>query len=276
MIPRVLSIAGSDPSGGAGVQADLKAFSVHGAYGMCVLTALTAQNTLGVQGVHPVPPSFVAAQLHSVFVDVTVDAVKIGMLGDAATVRVVAQALHRWRPPVVVLDPVMVAKSGDRLLDVDAVGVLRDELLPLVQLLTPNLGEAADLLGVAAATDEDGMAAQARGLAALGPSVLVKGGHLDGPEAVDLLLDDGTLTRFASPRVRTRNTHGTGCALSSAVAALRPQRASWVEAVGEAKDWLTGALEHADELAVTSDPVRGHGPPHHFHALWSERSGHGT
>lgn len=269
MIVHALTIAGSDPSGGAGVQADLKAFSAHGAYGMSVLTALTAQNTRGVQGVHPVPPSFVTDQLDSVFDDVRVDAVKIGMLGDAATIRVVADALRRWAPPVVVLDPVMVATSGDRLLAADAVAALREELLPLVHLLTPNLPEAADLLGVAPARDEAEMTDQVHRLGGLGPSgprpaVLLKGGHLDGPEAVDLLLVAGGLTRLSAPRVATRNTHGTGCALSSAIAALRPQRASWSAAVADAKGWLTQALVRADELDVGS----GHGPPHHFHALW--------
>lgn len=264
MIVNVLTIAGSDPSGGAGIQADLKAFSAHGAYGMSVLTALTAQNTQGVQGVHPVSPAVVAAQLDSVFSDVRVDAVKIGMLGDAATVAVVADALRRWQPPVVVCDPVMVAKSGDRLLAPEAVAALRAELLPLVHLLTPNLPEAADLLEVTAAVDEAGMREQLDALVELGPGVLLKGGHLAGDVAVDLLSVDGELTRFAATRVLTRNTHGTGCALSSAVAALRPQRASWAEAVGEAKTWLTEALRRADTLDVGS----GHGPPHHFHALW--------
>lgn len=265
MIVNLLSIAGSDPSGGAGIQADLKAFSAHGAYGMSVLTALTAQNTQGVQGVHPVPPDVVAAQLNSVFSDIRVDAVKIGMLGDVATVEVVADALRRWRPPVVVCDPVMVAKSGDRLLTPDAVAALRAELLPLVHLLTPNLPEAADLLDVTAAVDEAGMREQVDALVRLGPGVLLKGGHLAGDVAVDLLSVDGELSRFAAPRVPTRNTHGTGCALSSAIAALRPQRPSWAEAVGEAKAWLTEALRRADTLDVGS----GHGPPHHFHALWA-------
>jgi hydroxymethylpyrimidine/phosphomethylpyrimidine kinase len=269
VIVHALTIAGSDPSGGAGVQADLKAFSAHGAYGMSVLTALTAQNTRGVQGVHSVPPSFVTDQLDSVFDDVRVDAVKIGMLGDAATIRVVADALRRWAPPVVVLDPVMVATSGDRLLAAEAVAALREELLPLVHLLTPNLPEAADLLGVPPARDEAEMTDQVHRLGGLGPpgarpAVLLKGGHLDGPEAVDLLLVAGGLTRLSAPRVATRNTHGTGCALSSAIAALRPQRPSWSAAVSDAKHWLTQALVRADELDVGS----GHGPPHHFHALW--------
>lgn len=275
MIPHALTIAGSDPSGGAGVQADLKAFSALGAYGMSVLTALTAQNTLGVQGVHPVPPEFVTAQLTSVFDDVRVDAVKIGMLGDAAMVGVVAGALRRYAPPIVVLDPVMVAKSGDRLLAPDAVACLRAELVPLVSLVTPNLPEAADLLGEPQARDEDEMRAQLLRLGELCPRVLLKGGHLDvdgpaGDFSVDLLLADGVVTRLTAPRVHTRNTHGTGCALSSAVAALRPQRADWVAAVADAKSWLTGALRHADELEIGS----GHGPPHHFHALWPGGGAH--
>lgn len=264
MIVHALTIAGSDPSGGAGVQADLKAFSAHGAYGMSVLTVLTAQNTRGVQGVHPVPPEFVTAQLESVFDDVRVDAVKIGMLGDAATVREVAAALRRWTPPVVVLDPVMVATSGDRLLAAPAVDALREELLPLVDLVTPNLPEAAALLGEDTARDEAQMADQLDRLGRLGPAVLLKGGHLHGAESVDLLLVDGVGTRLTARRVRTRNTHGTGCALSAAIAALRPQRPDWSTAVREAKAWLTTALERAAELEVGS----GHGPPHHFHAQW--------
>ncbi len=266
MIVRALTIAGSDPSGGAGIQGDLKTFSALGAYGMTVITALTAQNTRGVQGVHPVPPEHVAAQLASVLDDVAVDAVKIGMLGDAATVAVVADVLRRRRPPVVVLDPVMVATSGDRLLSPDAVAVLRTELLPLVDLVTPNLPEAADLLGRPEATDEAGMAEQARALAALGPRVLLKGGHLAGEESVDLLVLDGVTHRLTAPRVHTRNTHGTGCALSAAIAALVPQRTGWLEAVGGAKAWLTQALRRADELEVGG----GHGPPHHFHLQWPD------
>jgi len=264
VIPHALTIAGSDPSGGAGIQADLKTFSALGAYGMSVLTALTAQNTMGVQAVHAPPAEFVTAQLDSIFADVRVDAVKIGMLGPAANVRAVADAVRTYRPPWVVLDPVMVAKSGDRLLDADAVGCLRAELLPLVDLVTPNLPEAADLLGEPEATDEDEMAAQLHRLGRLCPRVLLKGGHLHDAQCLDLLLEGGVVTRLTAPRVPTRNTHGTGCTLSAAIAALAPQRRDWASAVADAKRYLTAALEHADALDVGS----GHGPPHHFHAWW--------
>jgi len=264
VIPNVLSIAGSDPSGGAGVQADLKTFSALGAYGMTVLTALTAQNTRGVQGVHPVPPEFVTAQIDSVVADIRVAAVKIGMLGDAATIRAVADALRVHRPAFVVLDPVMVAKSGDRLLAPEAVACLREELMPWVDLVTPNLPEAADLLGLAQARTEAEMTEQLHRLGRLCPRVLLKGGHLAGSHSVDLLLDAGEVTRFAAPRVVTGNTHGTGCTLSAAIAALRPQREDWASAVRAAKSYLTAALQHADELDVGG----GHGPAHHFHAWW--------
>lgn len=266
MIPNVLTIAGSDPSGGAGIQADLKTFSALGAYGTAVLTALTAQSTRGVAAVHAVPPEFVAQQLSVLFDDVRIDAVKIGMLGDAPVVRAVAQVLRQHTPPYVVLDPVMVAKSGDRLLAPDAVDALRDELLPLADLLTPNLPEAADLLGQAQARDEAGMQDQLARLAGLTRGVLLKGGHLPGglDRSPDLLRVDGETVRLDAARIATGNTHGTGCTLSSACAALRPQRADWTSAVTDAKDYLTGALAGADQLDVGS----GHGPTHHFHALW--------
>lgn len=267
--PVVLSIAGSDPSGGAGIQGDLKTFSALGAYGAAVVTALTAQNTRGVQGVFPVPPEVVTAQLVSVLADLDVAAVKIGMLGDAATVRAVAAALRERPPPYVVLDPVMVATSGDRLLAPDAVAALRDELLPLADLVTPNLPEAADLLGEATLVDEDDMPAQAQRLAALGPGVLLKGGHLSAAVSPDVLVVDGDVSRLVAPRVATRHTHGTGCALSSAIAALRPVRPDWASAVREAKQWLTDALRHADDLQVQRVPGSGHGPPHHLHARWT-------
>ncbi|MGW0997791.1 bifunctional hydroxymethylpyrimidine kinase/phosphomethylpyrimidine kinase [Streptomyces sp. NPDC002523] len=264
MIPVALTIAGSDPSGGAGMQADLKVFSALGAYGTSVVTALTAQNTVGVRSVRLLPPEFLAEQIDTLFEDVRVDSVKVGMVGDAATIHAVADGLRRHRPATVVLDPVMVAKSGDRLLAADALDALRTRLLPLADLITPNLPEAADLLGVAQAEDEDAMHAHLRKLAELAPRVLLKGGHLDGPDSVDLLLEDGRTTRFSAPRVSTRNTHGTGCALSSAIAALRPQRDTWARTVGDAKDYLTRALVHADQLDVGT----GHGPPHHFHQWW--------
>jgi len=263
-VPVVLSIAGLDPSGGAGVLADVKTFSALGAYGTGVLTAVTAQSTQGVTAVQHLDPGLVTAQLETLLDDVAVDAVKIGMLGGAAVVRAVADVLRRHRLPHVVLDPVMVATSGDRLLDQAAVAALRDELLPLCDLVTPNLPEAADLLGEPEARDEAGMRDQLVRLSALAPGVLLKGGHLDDAESVDLLAVDGTTTRLSAPRVRTRNTHGTGCTLSSAAAALRPRSSGWPDAVRAAKDYVTAAIVGSDQLHVGS----GHGPLHHFVRLW--------
>lgn len=266
MIPNVLTIAGSDPSGGAGVQADLKTFAALGCYGMSVITGLTAQNTRGVLGVHPIPGEFVAAQLDAVFDDIRVDAVKIGMLANAEVIDAVAKVLDDRRPQYVVLDPVMVAKSGDRLLTVDAVAHLRDVLLPHVNLITPNLPEAADLLGVPEATTEAGMRDQLRGLLDLCPAVLLKGGHLGGSTSPDLFVvtGDSDPTRLTTARIETSNDHGTGCTLSSAIAALRPQRDDWTSAVIDAKSYLTECLVAADRLDVGS----GHGPVHHFHSWY--------
>jgi hydroxymethylpyrimidine/phosphomethylpyrimidine kinase len=264
VIPTVLSIAGSDPSGGAGIQADLKVFSALGGYGAAVLTSLTAQNTHGVRAVHTPPPEFLTAQLEAIFEDLKIDSVKIGMLADAPGVLAVAAVMRRYRPAILVLDPVMVAQSGDRLLSADAVTALRTHLLPLADLVTPNLPEAAALLGKESARDDAGMRDQLLRLGELCPRVLIKGGHLDGPLCTDLLLEDGEVSTLSAERVRTRNTHGTGCALSSAVAVLRPQRSDWRAAVGDAKDYLTQALLSADLLKVGS----GHGPPHYLHPWW--------
>lgn len=268
MIPNLLTIAGSDPSGGAGIQADLKTFAALGGYGMTVLTGLTAQNTRGVRSVHGVPASFVTEQLDAVFDDVRVDAVKIGMLGTAGVVDAVAKVLAARRPRYVVLDPVMVAKSGDRLLSADAVARLRDVLLPHVDLVTPNLPEAADLLGVAEARGEAEMREQLTALLKLGPSVLLKGGHLAGAECPDLyaasISQAAEPARLVAPRIATTNDHGTGCTLSAAIAALRPQRDDWLTAITDAKAYLTAALKAADRLDVGS----GHGPVHHFHDWW--------
>lgn len=266
MIPNLLTVAGLDPSGGAGVAADLKTFAALGTYGMAVLTSVTAQNTRGVTAVRRLDGSLVTAQLDTLLADVRVDAVKIGMLGGAEQVRAVAAVLARHPLPYVVLDPVMVATSGDRLLEPEAVAALRDELLPLCHLVTPNLPEAADLLGEPEATDEAGMSAQLGRLALLGPGVLLKGGHLGGAESVDLLAVDGTVTRLPAPRVATANTHGTGCTLSSAVAALRPQRPGWGEAATDAKEYVSAAIAGSDQLDVGS----GHGPLHHFVRLWPD------
>jgi hydroxymethylpyrimidine/phosphomethylpyrimidine kinase len=264
VIRNVLSIAGTDPSGGAGVQADLKTFSALGVYGMTVATALVAQNTRGVSAIHHVPTDFLTRQLDTLFEDVRVDAVKIGMLGTADAVRAVATALTIHRPAYVVLDPVMVASSGDRLLAANAISTLCEELLPVVDLVTPNLAEAAVLLGEDEAASEDEALAQLERLQALIPGILITGGHLGGDESVDLLAIDGSVTRLGSPRVQTRKTHGTGCTLSAAIAALRPQRPDWASAVSDAKDYVTGALRGADALEVGS----GRGPLHHFQGVW--------
>ncbi|WP_084468288.1 bifunctional hydroxymethylpyrimidine kinase/phosphomethylpyrimidine kinase [Promicromonospora sukumoe] len=270
-----LTIAGSDPSGGAGIQADLKTFAALGGYGCAVLTGLTAQSTTGVTQVHPVPADMVRAQLDTLFADVAVDTIKIGMTTNAGVARAVAAVLRdlraAGRAPFVVLDPVMVATSGDRLLAPDAEAVLRDELLPLADLVTPNLPEAAVLLGVEPARDGRAAADQARALSALGEGfALVKGGHLDSAESVDHLAGPGLdgAVALTAPRVPTRNTHGTGCTLSSACAVLRPVHDGWEPAVRAAKEYLTGALRAADDLVVggtgtASGPWRGHGPVHH-------------
>ncbi|CAL9417605.1 Hydroxymethylpyrimidine_phosphomethylpyrimidine kinase [Nocardiopsis dassonvillei] len=262
----IVSIAGSDPSGGAGIQADLKAFSAHRAFGMSVVTALTAQSTRGVTGVHPVPADFVVHQMDTLFSDATVHAVKVGMLGTAEVTEAVAEAIVRHGLRNVVVDPVMVAKSGDRLLEASAIKALRTALLPRADLLTPNLPEAADLLDEAEATDLAGMRDQARRLLELGPRrVLLKGGHLGGEESVDVLVSrDGEEREFSAPRVATRNTHGTGCTLSSSIAALLPRHPDPATAVADAKAYLTEALRRADEI----DAGGGQGPVHHFHAWW--------
>ena len=265
MIRNVLSIAGSDPSGGAGIQADLKAFSARGVYGMAVVTALTAQNTQGVSGVHLVPPQFVADQINAVFADVRVDAVKIGMIANAGIAEAVAAALADHRDIPIVIDPVMIAKGGAALLAPEAVDVLTRRLLPLATLLTPNLPEAAALLHQPVAANRAEMAAQAEQLRALGPAaVLVKGGHLESDESPDVLATADGLHWFEARRVPTKNTHGTGCTLSSALAAELAKGASVPEAVAIAKDYLAGAVAAAGSLTVGS----GHGPVQHFHALW--------
>jgi hydroxymethylpyrimidine/phosphomethylpyrimidine kinase len=260
-----LSIAGSDPSGGAGVQADLKTFAALGAYGMTAITALTVQNTQGVRDVHGVPPAFLGGQVDAVFDDIRVNAVKIGMLGEAETIRTVAECLERWQPDHVVVDPVMVAKSGHRLLAADAVAALRERLLPLASVITPNLPEAGDLLGDGVAPgDVDAMHRAAERLAALGPeAVLVKGGHLADDQAIDVLYESGQFQMLHTPRVVTDNTHGTGCTLSSAIAALRPRAASLEGSIRGAKRYLNAALQAADEL----DIGHGRGPVNHMEGL---------
>lgn len=262
-----LTIAGSDSGGGAGIQADLKTFAALGCYGASVLTAITAQNTRAVTAVQALSPAIVRAQMDAVLVDLAVRAVKIGMLGDPEVIRAVAEGL-RGRGLPVVLDPVMVAKSGDRLLAAEAIDALRTELLPLATVLTPNLPETADLLSAAPAPDLAAREAQGRALLALGPAwVLMKGGHAQGPVCTDLLLgpDPQILT---APRIATRNTHGTGCTLSAAIAAGLAQGLSVQQAVSLAHGYLQAALAAADELNVGS----GHGPVHHFHAFWGAKA----
>ncbi|MFG1426084.1 bifunctional hydroxymethylpyrimidine kinase/phosphomethylpyrimidine kinase [Roseixanthobacter glucoisosaccharinicivorans] len=265
LIPIAVTIAGSDSSGGAGIQADLKTFSALGVYGASVLTALTAQNTLGVTAIHDVPPDFIGAQIDAVFSDLKVAAVKIGMLSRPAAIQAVAEGLARHQARTVVLDPVMVAASGARLLEDAAIATLKEVLLPRATLITPNLPEAAALLDLAPAQDEAEMLAQGQALLALGcGAVLMKGGHGSGPESIDLLVSAGGVLRLAAPRHATRNTHGTGCTLSSAIAAGLAKGADLEGAVRAAKAYITGAIAAADRL----DVGRGHGPVHHFHALW--------
>ena len=261
-----LTIAGSDSSGGAGIQADLKTFAALGVYGASAITALTAQNTQGVTAIHDVPPDFIAAQIDAVFDDLDVGAVKIGMLSRAETIHVVADRLRHHRANNVVLDPVMIATSGARLIDEDAVEALR-ELIPRALVVTPNLPEAAALTGATPARNENEMTIQARELLTQGANnVLIKGGHAEGAESVDLLVGTklGMGVRFAAPRVSTRATHGSGCTLSSAIAAGLAKGLDLIEAVQQAKTFVSGAIAAADQLKVG----RGHGPLHHFHAHW--------
>jgi hydroxymethylpyrimidine/phosphomethylpyrimidine kinase len=266
MIANVLSIAGSDPSGGAGIQADLKAFSALGVYGMAVITALTAQNTQGVRSFQTVDPGFVAEQIDAIFADVRVDAVKIGMVATAEIAAAIADRLRHHGVRNIVLDPVMVAKSGHHLLRDDAVMALREALVPIARVITPNLPEAGVLLGGPEPVTLADMRQAVRDLHRLAPEwVLLKGGHLAEADSTDLLFDGTTVTELPGRRIETRNTHGTGCTLSAAVAALLP-RHGMVEAVREAKAYLTAAIAASDRLTVGS----GHGPVHHFHALWAE------
>jgi hydroxymethylpyrimidine/phosphomethylpyrimidine kinase len=260
-----VTIAGSDSGGGAGIQADLKTFSALGVYGASVLAALTAQNTKGVTGIHDVPPEFVTAQIDAVFSDLKVGAVKLGMLSNAAVIAAVAHGLARHKQTNVVLDPVMVATSGDRLLKPDAVDNLRRLLLHRALVITPNLPEAAALLDLPVATDEASMRGQGEQLLALGAkAVLMKGGHASGSESVDLLVDPNGVVRLAGPRFDTLNTHGTGCTLSSAIAAGLAKGMTLRDAVHAAKSYITSAIAASDRLAVGS----GHGPVHHFYRWW--------
>jgi hydroxymethylpyrimidine/phosphomethylpyrimidine kinase len=261
-----LTIAGSDSSGGAGIQADLKTFAAFGVYGASVVTALTAQNTQGVASVHVVPADFVSAQMDAVFADLDVKAVKIGMVAQLATSDAIVAGLERWKAQHVVLDPVMVATSGDRLLAADAVEALRRKLIPRALLITPNLPEAAALLDEPVASSEAAIEGQGKRLLSMGcRAVLIKGGHGKGTESIDYLFgDNGSTVALAAPRIATKNTHGTGCSLSSAIAAGLAKGESLENAVRQAKTWVSAAIAAADSLGIG----HGHGPIHHFHRLY--------
>jgi hydroxymethylpyrimidine/phosphomethylpyrimidine kinase len=260
-----LTIAGSDSSGGAGVQADLKTFAALGVYGASVITAVTAQNTKGVTAVHPIPADFVTAQLEAVFSDLDIAAVKIGMLADAAIIQAIAVALKRVAPKAVVLDPVMMATSGDRLLSSDAIDALKTKLIPLAKIVTPNLPEAASLLNEEIASSAAAIEAQGRRLLALGSSaVLMKGGHGKGPESTDILITANSVKALSAPRIVTENTHGTGCSLSSAIAAGLAKGEDLTTAVRNAKAFVSAAIAAADRFSIG----HGHGPIHHFHRFY--------
>ena len=267
-IPNILTIAGVDPSGGAGVLADIKTMSALGGYGCAVIAALTAQNTQGVTGVLGINADFVKEQLDTLFADVHIDAVKIGMLSDVKVIETVADALKHYQPRYVVLDPVMVAKSGDRLLPESSVDALRSLLLPLATVLTPNLPEAAVLAGEKEITDRSQMLPLAKKLLSMMGKdhwMLLKGGHLAGDAVPDLLVAENETRFFEGTRIVTKNTHGTGCTLSSAIATLLPQTESVPQAVEKAKIYISEAIKRSDEL----DVGHGHGPVHHFYALWT-------
>lgn len=263
--PIALTIAGSDSGGGAGIQADLKAFSAHHVYGASVITALTSQNTKEVRGIYSVPPTFIREQIDVVFEDLRVDAVKIGMLSDPEVTCAVADALKQWGAKNIVLDPVMVAKSGDKLLQDEAIGALKSELAPLASVITPNLPESAVLTGIEPGDSDSLKEPVAQALLDLGcKAALVKGGHGSGPIVTDFLLDQDGGHVFKTPRLETKNTHGTGCTLSSSIAAQLAHGKPLKEAVTVAHAYLAKAIAAADRLYIGS----GHGPVHHFHQFW--------
>lgn len=263
--PIALTIAGSDSGGGAGIQADLKTFSALGVYGASAITALTAQNTQTVTAISEIPTEFVTQQLAAVLSDLDVCAIKIGMLFSVSIIEAVSAVLREHTRIPVVLDPVMIAKSGDALLQTDAVDAMRELLCPLATVVTPNIPEAACLLKCEQATTLEQMLTQARSLSDAGQcAVLIKGGHLDAAHSTDILYQNGTGHHFEFPRIPTMNTHGTGCTLSSAVAAGLARRQSLFDAVSEAERYVHAAIASADKLQIG----KGHGPVHHFHSLW--------
>ena len=269
MIYNALSIAGSAPSGGAGIQADLKSFSAQGVYGMAVITALTAQNTTGVSQIHKPSPDFVAEQIRMVASDVRIDAIKIGMIADAVITNAVAEEVRVLSDVPVILDPVMIAKGGAPLLAEEAMSCLCEELVPLADILTPNLPEAAALLNEKTAQNKDEMFQQAKELLTLGPrAIYLKGGHFDGPYSPDLFMSKTEMRWFEATRLQTKNTHGTGGSLSAAIAANCAKGLTPEEACATAKAFITAAISEADSLTVGA----GHGPIHHFHHLWTKNS----
>ncbi|MXP67327.1 bifunctional hydroxymethylpyrimidine kinase/phosphomethylpyrimidine kinase [Pantoea sp. Aalb] len=261
----VLTIAGTDPSGGAGIQADLKTFSALRAYGTSVITVLVAQNTCGVQSLYHIDDFFISEQLNSVLDDVRIDAVKIGMLAETKIIEVVAERLKSTNLPFIVFDPVMIAKSGDSLLSTIALTKMRELMLPNVTLITPNLPEAAMLLDSSIAKNEKTMIEQGNALINIGcKAVLIKGGHLNNKESPDWLITKTFQRRFTSRRLNMRNTHGTGCSLSAAITALYPRYGNLLDTITEAKNWLQQAILHSNSLEVG----KGIGPIHHFHQWW--------
>jgi hydroxymethylpyrimidine/phosphomethylpyrimidine kinase len=256
-----MTIAGSDSGGGAGIQADLKTFAALGVYGTSTLTAITAQNTIGVTGVHEIPTDIIAAQIEAVITDIGADAVKTGMLSSSAIVEVVAQELRRHRVEALVIDPVMVAKSGDPLLQKEAVEALRAELVPLAAVVTPNIPEAEVLTGLKITSQEDMRRAAEKIIQMGARGVVVKGGHLEGP-ASDLFYDGSRFQEFTVPRIDTKNTHGTGCTFASAIAAGLARGMNVIDSVPQAKEYVTEAIRRSFAIG------QGHGPLSHFYKLW--------
>jgi hydroxymethylpyrimidine/phosphomethylpyrimidine kinase len=260
-IPTAMTIAGSDSGGGAGIQADLKTFAALGVYGTSALTAITAQNTIGVTGVHEIPTDIIAAQIEAIITDIGADAVKTGMLSSSAIVEVVAQELKRHRVEALVIDPVMVAKSGDPLLQQEAVEALRAKLVPLAAVVTPNIPEAEVLTGLKITSLDDMRLAAEKIIEMDARGVVVKGGHLAGP-ATDLFYDGSRFQEFTAPRIDTKNTHGTGCTFASAIAAGLARRLSVIDSVAQAKEYVTEAIRRCFPIG------QGHGPLNHFYKLW--------
>ena len=265
--PIALTIAASDSSGGAGIPADIKSMSALGVYSATVFTALTAQNTKEVRSIFPVSLDFVTEQIQTVFDDIAIDAVKIGMLGTADITETVAKSLKAVEAKNIVLDPVMVAKSGDRLLTDDVTLALKEYLIPMSDIITPNLPEASEILGVAEANSHEQMQEITRQLLSLGSkSVLLKGGHLQSDISHDVFFNGEEMFTLSSPRIKTKNTHGTGCTMSSAIASFLAKGDNMEQAVRGAKKYIAQAVEHSDKLHIGS----GHGPVHHFYDIWDK------